>query len=75
MSHLISDSRTLRHAKREMRGQGSAPYRGGGVGLGPMLEQDVNDVRVALLGGLVQRCVAILWAEMAPIGRGRRRLG
>ena len=41
-------------------GQPAPPYRGGGVGLGPVLQQNVDDVRVALLGGLVQRRVAIL---------------
>ena len=48
--------------KEGLRGEGqpAPPYRGGGVGLGPVLQQDVDDVRVALLGGLVQRRVAIL---------------
>ena len=45
---------------RRGEGQPAPPYRGGGVGLGPVLKQDVDDVRVALLGGLVQRRVAIL---------------
>lgn len=40
--------------------QPAPPGRGGGVGLGPVLQQDVDDVRVALLSGLVQRRVAIL---------------
>jgi len=40
--------------------QGGVAIRGGGVGLGPVLQQDVDDVRVALLGGLVQRRVAVL---------------
>lgn len=43
-----------------VRGGGRLAYRGGGVGLGPVLQQDVDDVRVALLGGLVQRRVAVL---------------
>lgn len=45
-------------------------YRGGGVGLGSMLQQDIDDVCVALLGSLVQRCVAILGLEVAAICRG-----
>lgn len=63
-SHLISDNRTqsrAREEKDESPGKGHRhPYRGGGIWLGPMLEQDINDVCVALLGSLVQRCVAIL---------------
>lgn len=64
MGHLISDNRTqsrAREEKDESPGKGHRhPYRGGGIWLGPMLEQDINDVCVALLGSLVQRCVAIL---------------
>ena len=48
--------------KEGLRGEGqpAPPYRDGGVGLGPVLQQNFDDVRVALLGGLVQRRVAIL---------------
>lgn len=55
------DSKLIK-GKEGLRGEGqpAPPYRGGGVGLGPVLQQDVDDVRVALLGGLVQRRVAIL---------------
>lgn len=51
-----------RRRQRRRRGAGRRrlAYRGGGVGLGPVLQQDVDDVRVALLGGLVQRRVAVL---------------
>lgn len=47
---------------RQRRGNqaGAPPYRGGGFGPGPVLQQHVDDVRVALLRRLVQRCVAIL---------------
>jgi hypothetical protein len=50
-------------------------YSSGGVGLGPVLEQDVDDVRVTLLGSLVQRRVAILWMIVALIFRRRGKLG
>lgn len=46
-------------------GQRRRPYRGRGVGLGAVLQQDVDDVRVALLGGLVQRRVAVLLVTVA----------
>lgn len=36
------------------------PYRGDGVGLGPVLQQNIDDVSVALLSSLVQRGVPIL---------------
>lgn len=35
-------------------------HRGDGVGLGPVLQQDVDDVSVALLGSLVKRGVPVL---------------
>lgn len=35
-------------------------YRGDGIGLGPMLQQNVDDVSVALLSSLVKRGVPIL---------------
>lgn len=35
-------------------------YRGDGVGLGPVLQQNVDDVSVALLSSLVKRGVPIL---------------
>lgn len=52
-----------------VRGSRRLPYRGRGVGLGPVLQQDVDDVRVALLGGLVQRRVAVLWVTVATTAR------
>lgn len=46
----------------QWEGQGaSGPYRGGGIGPGALLQQHVDDMRVALLGGLVQGRVAVLW--------------
>lgn len=66
-------------ARKELRGKGqpAPPYRGGGVGLGPVRQQDVDDVRVALLGGLVQRRVAVLQtmvaADRAEICKRRRK--
>lgn len=35
-------------------------HRGDGIGLGPMLQQHIDDVSVALLGSLVKRGVPIL---------------
>lgn len=49
-----------RSRARSSRGDCVGPYRGGGIGPGPVLQQAVDDVRVALLGGLVQRRVAVL---------------
>lgn len=36
------------------------PYRGDGVGLGPVLQQNIDDVSVALLSSLVKRGVPVL---------------
>lgn len=42
-----------------------AIYHSGGVGLGPVLEQHIDDMGVPLLGRLVQRSVAALKAHTA----------
>lgn len=55
------------------------PYRGDGVGLGPVLQQNIDDVSVALLSSLVKRGVPVLLStavtakankEQEPIIRG-----
>lgn len=61
MEAQLRQSRPGREQGGPGKGQTCVPYRSGGVRFGPMLEQHVDDVRVALLGGLVQRRVAVLW--------------
>lgn len=64
----------------QRRGEPSwgAPYRGGGFGPGPVLQQHVDDVGVALLRSLVQRCVAVLGrkgGKAVSLPRSLRALG
>lgn len=57
---------------------GAPPYRGGGFGPGPVLQQHVDDVGVALLRSLVQRCVAVLGrkgGKAVSLPRSLRALG
>lgn len=48
-------------------------YSGDGVGLGSMLEKNVNDVSVALLSSLVERCVPILLPTVVTIKANKER--